>query len=542
MAASDKNIIITPNRGGATAEPEIFFGGSGNNPIRLKVLDDSTGTLSFEGSAGQLFSINNSLTSGSIFSVNDVSGIPSIDVNADGTVLLAPFGGTVGIGTTTPTSKLSVAGTISATNIVNGVVVGGATLTGDVSFTAGSNVTLTPSGNTITIASSGGGGGITTTAVNTFTATQIFTAGLSGNLTGNASTATSAATLTTARSINGTSFNGGSDITTSNWGTSRTITIGDTGKSVNGSGNVSWSFSDIGAVSTNTANKIVLRDGLGNFSAGTITASLNGNASTATSAATLTTARSINGTSFNGGSDITTANWGTSRTITVGNTGKSVNGSGNVSWSLSEIGAPAANAVVSSVVVGGATLTGNVSLTAGSNITLTPSGSTITIASTASGGGGVTTTAANTWTALQTFSVGITAYGATFGVGGVSMQNNQIRDVQLKDYYEIRAAPTISSGTLTLNLNDSNIFDVSLNGNITTMTVSNVPSGTVATGFTLLLTADGTLRTVTWPASFKWPGGSAPSVTSTNGKTDVYSFITLNNGTNWYGFVGGQNY
>jgi hypothetical protein len=122
------------------------------------------------------------------------------------------------------------------------------------------------------------------------------------------------------------------------------------------------------------------------------------------------------------------------------------------------------------------------------------------------------------------------------------MQNNQIRDVQLKDYYEIRAAPTISSGTLTLNLNDSNIFDVSLNGNITTMTVSNVPSGTVATGFTLLLTADGTLRTVTWPASFKWPGGSAPSVTSTNGKTDVYSFITLNNGTNWYGFVGGQNY
>ena len=43
------------------------------------------GALSFEGSAGQLFSITNDLTSGSIFSVNDVSGIPSIDVDADGT-------------------------------------------------------------------------------------------------------------------------------------------------------------------------------------------------------------------------------------------------------------------------------------------------------------------------------------------------------------------------------------------------------------------------------------------------------------------------
>ena len=59
----------------------------------------------------------------------------------------------------------------------------------------------------------------------------------------------------------------------------------------------------------------------------------------ANSANTLATARTINGTSFNGSANITTANWGTARTLTIGNTGKSVNGSGNVSWSLSEIGA-----------------------------------------------------------------------------------------------------------------------------------------------------------------------------------------------------------
>ena len=35
----------------------------------------------------------------------------------------------------------------------------------------------------------------------------------------------------------------------------------------------------------------------------------------------LTTARTINGTSFNGTANITTANWGTARTLTIGNKG-----------------------------------------------------------------------------------------------------------------------------------------------------------------------------------------------------------------------------
>ena len=63
---------------------------------------------------------------------------------------------------------------------------------------------------------------------------------------------------------------------------------------------------------------------------------VNGNSTTAT---TLQNARTINGTNFDGSANITTSNWGTSRTLTVGNTGKSVNGSANISWTLAEIGA-----------------------------------------------------------------------------------------------------------------------------------------------------------------------------------------------------------
>lgn len=67
------------------------------------------------------------------------------------------------------------------------------------------------------------------------------------NISGNAGTAT---TLQTARTINGTSFNGSANITTSTWGTARTITIGSTGKSVNGGANVSWSLAEIGAAAS----------------------------------------------------------------------------------------------------------------------------------------------------------------------------------------------------------------------------------------------------------------------------------------------------
>lgn len=59
----------------------------------------------------------------------------------------------------------------------------------------------------------------------------------------------------------------------------------------------------------------------------------------AATASKMATARTINGTNFDGSAAIITANWGTARAITVGNAVKSVDGSTAVSWSLSEIGA-----------------------------------------------------------------------------------------------------------------------------------------------------------------------------------------------------------
>lgn len=119
MALSDKNILITPNIGVA-ADPKIVFSGadagSTAQNITLTVYPTNSGTLSFDGSTGQLFSITNSMT-GTIYSVNDVSGIPSIEVLDTGLIKLAQYSGNVVLGSATDTglAKLQVTGSLSVT-------------------------------------------------------------------------------------------------------------------------------------------------------------------------------------------------------------------------------------------------------------------------------------------------------------------------------------------------------------------------------------------------------------------------------------------
>jgi len=95
------------------------------------------------------------------------------------------------------------------------------------------------------------------------------------------------------------------------------------------------------ATDANTASAIVARDGSGNFSAGTISAALSGNA---TSATTLETARNIGGVSFNGSANInlpgvneagnqnTSGNAATATTLETARNigGVSFDGSGNI--------------------------------------------------------------------------------------------------------------------------------------------------------------------------------------------------------------------
>ena len=109
MAIADKNILITPNISGILGnQPNVVFTGADSSigdsaAITLTARPENTGTLSFTGTAGQLFSITNSLE-GTIFSVNDVSGIPSLEIDDAGVIKMAEFNGRILLGGATDDS------------------------------------------------------------------------------------------------------------------------------------------------------------------------------------------------------------------------------------------------------------------------------------------------------------------------------------------------------------------------------------------------------------------------------------------------------
>ena len=213
------------------------------------------------------------------------AGVSSVSGSGAG-ISVSPTTGAVVVSNTGVTSNvagtgISVSGATGAVTITN---------TGVTSIVAGTAITISGATGAVTINNAG------VTSLN----------GSTGALTGFATQAwvTSQGYITSASVGNGTltlavsgSGLSGSASFTANQSTATTFTVTSN------------------ATNANTASTIVFRDASGNFSAGTITAALSGNASTAST-------------------------WQTARTLTIGSTGKSVNGSADVSWSLSEIGAP----------------------------------------------------------------------------------------------------------------------------------------------------------------------------------------------------------
>ena len=91
-------------------------------------------------------------------------------------------------------------------------------------------------------------------------------------------------------------------------------------------------------------------------------------------------------------------------------------------------------------------------------------------------------------------------------------------------------AAASSAGTLSINCNDSNVFTVSMTENVSTLTLSNASDGqTINVRFTQDATGG---RTITWPASFKWAGGSAGSLSS--GANEVDFLVATYISSSWY--------
>lgn len=92
-------------------------------------------------------------------------------------------------------------------------------------------------------------------------------------------------------------------------------------------------------------------------------------------------------------------------------------------------------------------------------------------------------------------------------------------------------------GTVTFDMSASNIHTVVIAGN-RTFAVTNVAVGQA---FVIRVVQDATgSRVVSWFATIKWPGGSAPTLTTTGNKTDVIGFLCTSSG-NFDGYILGTN-
>jgi hypothetical protein len=128
--------------------------------------------------------------------------------------------------------------------------------------------------------------------------------------------------------------------------------------------------------------------------------------------------------------------------------------------------------------------------------------------------------------------------GAIVGTTDIqTLTNKTVEAGTFTNGYTEEVATANTSTAYTIDLAGGSVQILTLTGNCT----FTFPTATAGRSFILILKQDGTgSRTATWPATVKWPAGTAPTITSTASKADKYIFTA--DGTNWIGSNAGQNY
>jgi hypothetical protein len=118
--------------------------------------------------------------------------------------------------------------------------------------------------------------------------------------------------------------------------------------------------------------------------------------------------------------------------------------------------------------------------------------------------------------------------------GAVELYHNNVKKIETSSS-GVKVTGGYSENISTVigtevNCSFASYFTKTITG-ATTFTFANAPSG-VAYAFTFEVTLNGS-NAITWPSSVKWPADTAPTIT--DGKTQVFVFLTDDGGTRWRG-------
>lgn len=157
--------------------------------------------------------------------------------------------------------------------------------------------------------------------------------------------------------------------------------------------------------------------------------------------------------------------------------------------------------------------------------------------------GNVSGTAATVTGAAQ---ANITSTGTLTGLtmgGAIAMADNAITTPEFTDYAETVNAIGDTAASQSIDITLGNVHTCTLAVGTTTFTFDNPAVTGKGCSFTLITTQDATgSRGITWPASVDWAAATAPTLTTTANRTDIFTFVTYNAGTNWIGFTAGQDF
>ena len=104
----------------------------------------------------------------------------------------------------------------------------------------------------------------------------------------------------------------------------------------------------------------------------------------------------------------------------------------------------------------------------------------------------------------------------------------------------IETVNTVASSGTAVTIPDTTVASIN-NITLTANSTFTFPAAVAGKSFTVRINHGSSGFDITWPVTVDWPNGVTPTLTSTTGKSDVFSFACIVNGE-WMGFVAGLNY